>query len=156
MEQNGEFEVEADMDKVWGVISDANEFSKLLPDVSSVSINGDEFEVRFNVDIRKYTSKFMGASYLSNLNVKFSGSVKNKNLKKHVEIEGKGSAVGIKFSISLGLDISQIEKGVKVAWKAGMETGGFAKIFGEATIDEAIKTTVEQVIENIKKRLTLM
>ncbi len=153
MEDSGEFEVDSKLDTVWGLISDANKFSKFLPDVTSVEVDGDHFDIRFNVDIRKYTSKFMGASYLSNISVKFSGSLSEKKQNEHVKIDGKGSAVGMKFSVSLGIDLVQSGDKVDVKWVSSIETGGLAKIFGDDIMTEAVKSTVGQIIENMKKGL---
>ncbi len=153
METQGEFEVKSAPEKVWNSISDAKEFSKSLPNVKNIETNGDKFMIKFEVDIRKYTSRFLGASYLSNMNTKFEGELKDKVQNKHVAIDGTGYAMGMKFFISLSVDIFPSQNGTKIIWKAEIGAGGLAKIFGESTMEAAVKDTVGQIITNIEDRL---
>ena len=78
MEMTGSFTVDYRVEKVWSIVSDANKFAKCLPNVVSTEVNGDNFQLSFKADAKKYTSKFLGASYLSNLNIKFSAQLKEK------------------------------------------------------------------------------
>ncbi len=153
MDFKGSFQVSADAKRAWSIISNANEFSKCLPDVNSAEINGDAFNLVFSPDMSKYTDKFLGASYLSNIRIKFQGSIKNKQELKHAEMEGKGSAAGLKFSLSIIIDIDDNRNPIEINWRATIEVGGLAKIFGETVITEAIKTTVDTVISSIKARI---
>ena len=68
-------------------------------------------------------------------------------------MEGKGSAAGLKFSLSIIIDIDDNKNPIEINWRATIEVGGLAKIFGEAVITEAIKTTVDTVISSIKARI---
>ncbi len=153
MEMKGDFGVESGIDRVWAIVSDAREFTKCLPDVKSSEIDGDKFRLTFGVDIREYTKGFLGASYMSNMNVKFKAEIKEKEPQKHVYIAGDASAFGMKFSIGLSIDLSAGTGNVKVTWVAYMDVGGFAKIFGADVIDKAAKTIVEQIVANLKEQL---
>ena len=59
----------------------------------------------------------------------------------------------MKFSVSLGIDLVQSGDKVDVKWVSSIETGGLAKIFGDDIMTEAVKSTVGQIIENMKKGL---
>jgi carbon monoxide dehydrogenase subunit G len=153
METRGEFEVKSTVDKAWNTLCDAKEFSKSLPGVKSAEVDADRFVIKFVIDIRKYTGKFLGASYLSNMNTKFEGEIKDKIQNKHVAIDGTGSAMGMKFSVSLNADIYKSQSGTKIAWRADISAGGLARVFGESTMEAAVSDTVNQIITNIKNRL---
>lgn len=156
MEANGSFDLDVSIDKLWKIISDANEFSKCLPSVTSVEVNGDEFKLRFNADVSKYTKGFLGASYLSSLNVKFNGKIADKVQLKHVKLIGDGSAVGLKFSLALDIDISGDQSKSSANWHAQIDVGGMMKIFGQSTIENAVKDTVDQIIGLVKERAKLI
>ncbi len=151
MEISGNFDAKAGLDRVWGVISNPNEFSKCLPNVVSTEVNGDSFEIRFKADAKEYTGKFIGASYLSNLNIKFSAEIKEKREKRHVLIQGNGSTIGLKFSLSLYIDLENKENLTNVKWKANIELGKMAKLFGNDTIEKAVNDVVKQTIDNLQK-----
>ena len=150
MELTGNFEVNSTVEKIWGVVSNPSEFAKCLPDVTATEVSGEAFKLQFKVDAKKYTLKFIGASYLSNLNVKFSAEIKEKTENKHVLIAGTGSAIGLKFSISLYIDINAKENSTIVSWKAEIELGKMAKLFGEDTVRQAINDVVKQTINNLQ------
>lgn len=153
MDLKDSFEVSADKSRVWSVVSDVNKFSKCLPDVTSISVDGDNFDLRFNPDVSKYTNKFLGASYLSNINIKFQGGLSNKEDQKHVEINGKGSAAGLKFSVLIKIDLEEKNSKIAVNWAATIEIGMLAKIFGESVINDAISTTVKQIISCLQNKI---
>jgi carbon monoxide dehydrogenase subunit G len=153
MEMKGSFAVNFEVQKVWGVVSDANKFSKCLPNVVSTEVTGDKFQLQFKADAKKYTSKFLGASYLSTLNVKFSAELKEMQENKHILIEGEGSTIGLKFSLSIYIDLSTQDSSTKIDWKAVIELGRMAKLFGEDVINQAVTDIVNQTIENLKNVL---
>jgi carbon monoxide dehydrogenase subunit G len=153
MEMKGSFVVDFSVDKVWGVVSNANMFSKCLPNVASTSVDGDNFQMQFKVDAKKYTAKFLGASYLSNLNIKFSAELKEKQENKHILIQGDGSTIGLKFSLALYIDLDAQDSSTKIDWKAEIELGKMAKLFGENVINQAVMDVVNQTIENLKALL---
>ncbi len=153
MEMKGSFVVDYDIGKVWDIIADANKFVKCLPNVVSTEVNGDKFNLQFKADAKKYTSKFLGASYLSNLNIKFSAELKEKQEKKHVLIQGDGSTIGLKFSLALYIDLSAQNSSTKIDWKAEIELGRMAKLFGEDTVNQAVTDVVNQTINNLKNLL---
>lgn len=153
MEMTGNFEVNSNIDKVWSIISDPNKFSKCLPNVISTEVKDDSFELHFKVDAKKYTSKFIGASYLSNLNIKFSANMQEKQEKKHVLISGTGSTIGLKFSLLIYLDITSVSDNTNVNWKANIELGKMLKLFGNETIEQAVNDIVKQTIDNLKNIL---
>ncbi len=154
METNGDFKVNSKIEDVWKIVSDANSFSKCLPNVTSVSVEGDSFELQFKADAKKYTSKFLGASYLSTLNIRFSAALKEKEENKHVLIEGTGSTIGLKFSLSLSIGLAQENESVHVNWKANIELGRMAKLFGEEVIQQAVNDIVNQTISNLNSILS--
>jgi Uncharacterized conserved protein len=153
MEIKGSFTVDYKIEKVWDIIADANKFAKCLPNVVSTEVNGDNFQLQFKVDAKKYTSKFLGAGYLSNLNIKFSAQLKEKQENKHVLIQGDGSTIGLKFSIALYIDISTQDSSTKIDWKADIELGKMAKLFGEDIVNQAVTDVVNQTVDNLKKML---
>lgn len=153
MEMKGSFTVDYNLEKVWEVVADANKFIKCLPNVVSAEVSGDTFKLQFKVDAKKYTSKFLGASYLSNLNIKFSAELKEKEEKKHILIAGNGSTIGLKFSLSLYIDLSTQDSSTKIDWKAEIDLGRMAKLFGEDTINQAINDVVIQTVDNLKNLL---
>lgn len=153
MEMNGSFAVEYDIEKVWSIVADANKFAKCLPNVISTEVNGDNFQIQFKADAKKYTSKFLGASYLSNLNIKFSAELKEKQENKHILIQGEGSTIGLKFSLSLYIDLTAQDSSTKIDWKAEIDLGRMAKLFGEAVVNQAVTDVVNQTIENLKDML---
>lgn len=153
MELNGDFYVESSLSKVWGIISDADKFSKCLPNVTDSEIKGDNFRLTFKADAKKYTSKFLGAGYLSSLNVKFSAAIKEKQENKHVLIEGSGSTIGLSFSLSLYLDLAQENEKVHVTWRAKIELGKMAKLFGEDIVGQAVDDIVKQTIKTLNSLL---
>ncbi len=153
MELSGNFSANVEKDKVAELLSNPNEFSKCVPNVSEISVNGSNFDLRFKIDASKYTGKFLGASYLSNINVKFSGSIVYSASDSTISISGGGSAVGVKFSITISLIISESSGTTKVDWKADVNVGGFAKLFGESMMNQAMGENVDQIISCIKKRL---
>ncbi|MGC8533726.1 MAG: CoxG family protein [Candidatus Parvarchaeum sp.] len=153
MEMKGSFTVDYNVEKVWDIIADANKFAKCLPNVVSTDVNGDNFQLQFKADAKKYTSKFLGASYLSNLNIKFSAQLKEKQENKHILIQGDGSTIGLKFSLSLYVDLSAQDSSTKVDWKAEIELGRMAKLFGEDVVNQAVTDVVNQTIDNLKNLL---
>ena len=153
MEIKGNFEVKSDLDRIWGIVSDPNKFSKCLPNVVSTEVNGDSFQLRFKADTKKYTAKFIGASYLSSLNVKFSAEIKEKQDKKHVLIDGNGSTMGLKFSISLYIDLSSNEESTTVTWRVEIELGKMAKLFGNDIVQQAVNDVVKQTIDNLQNMI---
>ncbi len=150
METSGNFEVNSSIDKVWDVISDPNKFAKCLPNVTSTEVNGDSFNLQFKADAKKYTAKFIGASYLSNLNIKFSADMKERQEKKHILIAGSGSTIGLKFSLSLYVDMEEKSSSTAVKWKAEIELGKMAKLFGNDTVQQAVNDIVKQTIDNLQ------
>ncbi len=152
MDVSGSFDIDVPIDKLWKIISDANEFSRCLPNLASSDVNGDKFNLRFNADVSKYTKNFLGASYLSNLNVKFNGKIEEKSELKHVKISGNGSAVGLKFSLVLNIYINGDKSKSSAVWNASIDVGGMVKIFGQHTIESAVKDIVDQVINLVKYR----
>lgn len=153
MELNGSFGADISRDKVAALISDPNEFSRCVPNVSELAVNGDNFSMHFKIDASKYTGRFLGASYLSNINVKFSGSITYDRPNSTIIINGGGTAVGMKFSIGISLVLSDKGGSTGVDWKASVNVGGFAKLFGESMMDQAMDENVNQIISCIKKRL---
>ncbi|MCL4396956.1 SRPBCC domain-containing protein [Candidatus Parvarchaeota archaeon] len=153
MEMKGSFTVDYNAEKVWGIVSDANKFAKCLPNVVSTEVNGDNFQLSFKADAKKYTSKFLGASYLSNLNIKFSAQLKEKQENKHILIQGDGSTIGLKFSLALYIDLSAQDSSTKIDWKAEIELGRMAKLFGEDVVNQAVTDVVNQTIDNLKALL---
>ncbi|MCL4376455.1 SRPBCC domain-containing protein [Candidatus Parvarchaeota archaeon] len=153
MEIKGSFTVNYNVEKVWDIVADANKFAKCLPNVVSTEANGDNFQLQFKADAKKYTSKFLGASYLSNLNIKFSAQLKEKQENKHILIQGDGSTIGLKFSLSLYIDLSAQDSSTKIDWKAEIELGRMAKLFGEEVVNQAVTDVVNQTIDNLKNLL---
>ncbi|MCW1301964.1 MAG: SRPBCC domain-containing protein [Candidatus Parvarchaeota archaeon] len=153
MELNGSFSASAEKDKIISMLSNPREFSKCVPNVSEVEVNGNNFDMRFKIDASKYTGKFLGASYLSSINVKFNGSITYDPSNSTISISGGGSAVGIKFSIVISLVISEKDNLTYIDWKAEINIGGFAKLFGESMMNQAMNENVNQIISCIKKRL---
>ncbi len=153
MELSGSFSANVGKDKVVQLLSNPNEFSKCVPNVSEISVNGSNFDLRFKIDASKYTGKFLGASYLSNINVKFSGSIAYSPSDSTISISGGGSAVGVKFSINISLVLSGDNNITKADWKSDVNVGGFAKLFGESMMNQAMSENVDQIISCIKKRL---
>ncbi|MGC8516546.1 MAG: CoxG family protein [Candidatus Acidifodinimicrobium sp.] len=153
MELSGSFSANVSKDKVVQLLSNPNEFSKCVPNVSEISVNGSNFDLRFKIDASKYTGKFLGASYLSNINVKFSGNIAYSPSDSTISISGGGSAVGVKFSINISLVLSGDNNITKADWKSDVNVGGFAKLFGESMMNQAMSENVDQIISCIKKRL---
>lgn len=153
MEMKGSFTVDFNVEKVWDIVSDANKFAKCLPNVVSTEVNGDNFQLSFKADAKKYASKFLGASYLSNLNIKFSAELKEKQENKHILIQGEGSTIGLKFSLALYIDLSPQDSSTKIDWKADIELGRMAKLFGEDVVNQAVTDVVNQTIDNLRAML---
>ena len=153
MEIKGSFTVDYNVEKVWGIIADANKFARCLPNVISTEVSGDNFQLQFKADAKKYTSKFLGASYLSNLNIRFSAQLKEKQENKHILIQGDGSTIGLKFSLALYIDLSTQDSSTKIDWKAEIELGRMAKLFGEDVVNQAVTDVVNQTIDNLKSLL---
>ncbi len=152
MELKGNLTDKIPIKNLWDIISNANEFVKCLPNVNSVDVNGDSFNLRFNVNIKEYTKSFLGSSYLSNLNVKFSGQIKNKEEMKHVEIYGEGSSMGMKFELKLVINLESNNDNTSMNWVADVDMGKITKLFGENIINEASSSVVNQIIECVKYR----
>jgi carbon monoxide dehydrogenase subunit G len=153
MELNGNFKIDSHVEKVWGIVSDANEFAKCLPNVTSTEVNGDSFQLQFKADAKKYTAKFLGAGYLSSLNIKFSADLKEKQENKHVLIQGTGSTIGLKFTLSLYIDLDKQDNSTAVTWKADIELGKMAKLFGNDVMQQAVNDVVNQTIDNLENLL---
>jgi carbon monoxide dehydrogenase subunit G len=153
MEMKGSFTVDCNVEKVWDIVADASKFAKCLPNVVSTEVNGDNFQLQFKADAKKYTSKFLGASYLSNLNIKFSAQLKEKQENKHILIQGDGSTIGLKFSLALYVDLNAQDSYTKIDWKAEIELGRMAKLFGNDVVNQAVNDVVNQTIDNLKNML---
>lgn len=154
MELNGGFEVKATPGIVWQLISDPNNFSKFLPGVNSISVEGKKFQAMFTIDLKKYTGKFLGASYISNANIKFSGMIEEKVPKSSLLVTGEGKSIGVRFKIRILINMSPNASGTNIHWEASVDTGGFAKVFGENLVRKAAESSIREIIDNVSRSLT--
>ena len=154
MKLNGDFEVNSDTAKVWASISGPDRFLDFLPGVESVDADGDRFDIRFKVDIKQYTGKFIGASYLSNANIKFSGRIKDKVPGSSLSIEGTGKSIGIRFRMKISIKISKAPAKTVIHWGADVDIGGFVKLFGQETVRAVAENSIKTIIDSLKRSLS--
>ena len=59
----------------------------------------------------------------------------------------------MKFSLALYIDLSAQDSSTKIDWKAEIELGRMAKLFGEEVVNQAVTDVVNQTIDNLKTLL---
>jgi carbon monoxide dehydrogenase subunit G len=143
MHLEGSFATPAPQKTVWDFLLNPKDIATCFPDLQSMEVlSPDNFKakVRVGLSLVKGTMDF---DFRTNDKVPPSSA----------KLIGTGRGVGSTIEIQTGFTIQEAATGSKVDWVADVNVGGIMAGLGTKLLDSTSSKMVEQVIENLKKKL---
>ena len=134
--------------EVLAFLSDPRLFSSCVGNVENLRVKVDgRFSAKFRVDIPER----FGVSYLerASANMNFA-PVKYTDM---IEWQGSGRIVGVKLSITLGLDVREEDGGARLSWRASLDAGIIEKVLGEENLERFASDLASRILECISARV---
>ncbi len=144
MHLEGSFDSRAPRNVVWGFLLNPQDIAPCFPDLQSLEVlTPDSFKAKVKV----------GMSVVRGT-MDFEFKVMDKVPTNSAKLVGTGRGVGSNVDIETKFDLSDAGSGTKVTWGADMKISGIMAGLGSKLLDSTSARMVEQVIENLKSKLS--
>jgi hypothetical protein len=143
MELKGSELIRAKRDEVFAFVTDAQNFSRGIPDVQRIEILGPE---RFKVVAR------LGISVIrTEFDVLFE--VSEKTTPSHVKLRGHGLGGGSAVDLKMAIDFGEEGRSTKLDWTATATVSGALASLGQRVLGAAADRLVKEIFESVHRYL---
>lgn len=138
---NGEYQIPASREIVWGFLTDPNKVGQCLPDVLELDVlDQNSFTATVRVGVGPIRGKFKLTNSLTVVEEGYSSSM-----------SVKGGGMGSGLDMSAKMDIEELgPESILLKWSSDVVVSGPIATIGGRLIDGQARKVTEQVFENIR------
>lgn len=143
MEFRGSELIRAGREAVFGYITDAENFSRGIPDIQRVTVLGpDRFEVVAKLGISMIRASF-----------DMTFQVLERLAPSYVKLRGHGLGAGSAVDLEISIDLTQDGPNTALEWKADANVSGTLASLGQRVLGSVAERLVREVFGNLHASL---
>ncbi len=138
-----EYEFNAAIDAVWGVLTDIKKVTSCIPGIDDITIHDNGF----NAHVKPPFSFIKGRFYIES-------SAKEARGREYLQIHVKGSSIGSRFEVNMGVALQEDKGYTVLKVDIGIEMHGLLKTVPNTLIRKVVNDLEGSILECIKEKIS--